>query len=100
MTIKELQTDAAALMKEKKFTQTVECRLLFLISELGELADEIIKLRVYKTNDKTEAEVKGAVGLEIYDLFWNLAELANQLGIDLEEVFAKKARMNKDREWK
>lgn len=40
------------------------------------------------------------LGTEIYDVIWNLLDLAEMAGVDLEAAFfAKKAALNKDREW-
>jgi NTP pyrophosphatase (non-canonical NTP hydrolase) len=37
--------------------------------------------------------------MEIYDVVWNLLDLADMAGVDLEEAFGKKARLNESREW-
>ena len=44
-------------------------------------------------------DVKHNIGLEIYDIVWNLCDLANQLDIDLESAFAEKAKDNETRVW-
>lgn len=38
--------------------------------------------------------------MEIYDVIWNLLDLAEMAGVrDLEETFYKKASLNEYREW-
>jgi NTP pyrophosphatase (non-canonical NTP hydrolase) len=38
--------------------------------------------------------------MEIYDVIWNLLDLAELAGVDLEEAFRKKAGLNEGREWR
>ncbi len=48
------------------------------------------------------ADVRAVVknlGMEIYDVIWNLLELVDMAGVGLKAAFAKKATFNKDREW-
>mgnify|MGYP002622071139 CR=1 FL=1 len=44
-------------------------------------------------------EGKYAVGEELYDIIWNCAELANQLGIDLERSAQSKEAKLRERTW-
>ncbi len=37
--------------------------------------------------------------MEIYDVMWNLCDLADMAGVDLERAFVKKADFNVGREW-
>lgn len=39
------------------------------------------------------------LALEMYDVIWNLFDLANMVGIDLETAFAKKIETNRSRKW-
>ncbi|HDR3403502.1 TPA: pyrophosphatase, partial [Bacillus anthracis] len=39
------------------------------------------------------------IGLEMFDVIWNVCDLANKLEIDLEKAFEEKMRINKKREW-
>ncbi len=45
------------------------------------------------------AAARGRPGEEIYDVVWNLLDLADLAGVDLESAFEKKARRNEGREW-
>lgn len=37
--------------------------------------------------------------MEIHDVFWNLCDLAEISGVDLEGAFAEKAKRNRQRSW-
>jgi len=95
--IKELQEHA------KKLAQvlpeiTVEQRALFLLTEVGEVAREV--LRLSRSVDQADADaIKADLGMEMYDVIWNLCDLANMVGIDLETSFAAKIAINKTRQW-
>ncbi|MDQ4064337.1 MAG: hypothetical protein M3122_10770 [Actinomycetota bacterium] len=39
------------------------------------------------------------LGMEIYDAMWNLCDLADLAGVDLERASATKADLNVSREW-
>lgn len=42
---------------------------------------------------------KREIGLEMFDVIWNVCDLANKLEIDLEKAFEEKMMINKKREW-
>ena len=77
---------------------TVEQRMLFLLTEVGEVAREV--LRLSRSADQANADaIKADLGMEMYDVIWNICDLANLLGIDLEQAFAAKIEINKTRKW-
>ena len=63
------------------------------------MAREVLKLSRAGEMDEVdiEATVK-ALGMEIYDVVWNLLYLADMAGVDLEAAFGEKARLNGGRE--
>jgi NTP pyrophosphatase (non-canonical NTP hydrolase) len=105
VTIEELQRQVRQLKEAKGFDITMEQRLAYLMSEVGEVAREVLKLSRYGdggAGKMSAAEVEDMVedlGMEIYDVMWNLCDLADMAGVDLEGAFARKARLNEDREW-
>lgn len=105
MTIEELQRQVRQLREDKGFDITLEQRLAYLTSEVGEVAKEVLKLSrdgnwdVGKINAAETEIVLDNLGMEIYDVLWNLLDLADMAGVDLEEAFDKKAELNKGREW-
>jgi NTP pyrophosphatase (non-canonical NTP hydrolase) len=97
LTIAELQRQVRQLNDAKGFEITLEQRLAYPMTEVGEVAREVLKLSRAEETD-VEATVE-ALGMEIYDVVWNLLDLADMAGVDLEEAFGKKARLNESREW-
>jgi NTP pyrophosphatase (non-canonical NTP hydrolase) len=95
--IKELQEYAKELAQRLPEI-TVEQRMLFLMTEVGEVAREV--LRLARSDDQAQAEaIKTDLGMEMYDVIWNICDLANLLEIDLEQAFAAKIEFNKHRVW-
>ena len=77
---------------------TVEQRMLFLLTEVGEVAREVLQLS--RSADQANADaIKADLGMEMYDVIWNICDLANMLSIDLEASFAAKIEINKTRIW-
>ncbi|MBK8901159.1 MAG: MazG-like family protein [Anaerolineaceae bacterium] len=99
MNIKDLQEQANELKSKQNWDgHTLEHRAMFLVTEVGEVIEEVLKLSsVYKDVDQDEA--KERLGMEIYDVIWNLCDLANIVGIDLETTFEKKMAINRGRKW-
>lgn len=97
MSIADLQEHAkelAAILPET----TLEERMLYLMSEVGELAMEVLKLRELQNQDDSD-RILDSIGMEMYDVVWNICDLANKLGIDLQHSFDRKAQLNKQRDW-
>ena len=105
MTIEELQQQVRQLKSAKGFDIGLEQRLAYLVSEVGEVATEVLKLSrdgntdVGKMNAAEIETITENLGMEIYDVMWNLVDLADMAGVDLEEAFARKAGLNEGREW-
>ena len=98
MTIKKLQEQSQEIAKHFPHT-TIEQRLLFLMTEVGEVAGEVLNL-IGTRGDVNKDDVRAKLGMEIYDVVWNLCDLANMLEIDLENAFNKKIIINQTRAWK
>ncbi|MDA1532520.1 MULTISPECIES: MazG nucleotide pyrophosphohydrolase domain-containing protein [Bacillus] len=93
MNIVEFQRYVSNFSKEKGFQDTtIEERAMYAMAELGELAEVILK------RDKIQ-DSKREIGLEMFDVIWNVCDLANKLEIDLEKAFKEKMMMNKKRQW-
>ena len=99
MTISDLQKDAQALCQQQGWTdRNPSQRFRYLISEVGELSKELTRLE-WNPSATDLAAIKRNIGHEMYDIVWNLCDLANQLEIDLETAFAEKQAINADRRW-
>ena len=95
--IKELQEHAKELAQVLPEI-TAEQRTLFLLTEVGEVAREVLRLSGSADQANVDA-IKTDLGMEMYDVIWNTCDLANMLGIDLEASFAAKIDINKTRKW-
>ncbi|MCW9130293.1 pyrophosphatase [Bacillus paramycoides] len=78
--------------KEKGFADTtIDKRTMYLMAELGELTEAVLR--------RNDDNIKREIGLEMFDVIWNICDLANKLEIDLEEAFQEKMEINRDRVW-
>ncbi len=99
MNISELQQYVKLFCEEKGFgVNTLQTRTMYLMSEVGELTKEVLSISFHPTEEKIK-EVKENIGLEMYDVIFNVLDLANQLDIDLEEACRKKIELNSHRTW-
>jgi NTP pyrophosphatase (non-canonical NTP hydrolase) len=78
--------------------RTPERRALYLVTEVGELVREVLALADAQ-DDADAVAAKERLGLEMYDVIWNLVDLANIVGIDLESACARKIEINRERQW-
>ncbi|SFM52658.1 hypothetical protein SAMN03159341_1432 [Paenibacillus sp. 1_12] len=99
MKISEMQDHIKEFSIEKGFDKsTIEQRSLFLVTEVGEMVRELLHISYHPDHEEIE-EIKDRLGLEMYDIVWNICDLANKLDIDLEKSFLKKTDINKTRTW-
>ena len=105
LTVGDLRRQVPKLKADKGFDVTLEQRLAYLTSEVGEVAAGVLRLSRDGNADVGTMETEEArtvrenLGGEIYDVVWNLLDLADLAGVDLEDAFEKKARRNEGREW-
>ena len=89
MNIVEFQRYVSNFSKEKGFQDTtIEERTIYMMAELGELAEVILKR-------DTIQDAKRESGLEMFDVIWNVCDLANKLNVDLEKAFEEKWKLIK-----
>jgi NTP pyrophosphatase (non-canonical NTP hydrolase) len=99
MQITDVQENARLLSdKHGWHTEPLSVRLNYVKSELEEVLVEVNKLVIENDPVKIE-ETKVKLGHEIFDLVWNLCDLANRFGIDLKQSFEEKININTDREF-
>ncbi|CAN5256460.1 hypothetical protein BH18ACT10_BH18ACT10_10230 [soil metagenome] len=105
LTLAEIQGQIRRLKRAKGFDITLDQRLAYLTAEVGEVAAEVLKISrdgkrdVGQMNAGERAAVVEMLGMEIYDAVWNLLDLAEMAGVDVEAAFRKKAYLNESREW-
>lgn len=99
MTIAELQRHARELTEAQGWQDTSpERRALWLVTEVGELAREVLQFP--STDDEAaQTTARRHLGAEMYDVVWNICDLANMMSVDLEASFSNKEAVNSVREW-
>ncbi|THF73858.1 MazG nucleotide pyrophosphohydrolase domain-containing protein [Cohnella fermenti] len=91
----EFQQYVKQFSEDKGFdTSTIEQRMLYLMTEVGELAKEVLTVSFHPDEKRREN-----LGYEMYDVVWNIFDLANKLDIDLEKAFREKLAINERRTW-
>ena len=99
-TIRDIQDQVEALVAAAGFEQTnLEQQLAFLVSEVGEVAREVLALSA-AGDAGAAAAIKERLGMELYDVIWNACAIAALAGVDLEAGIARKVALNKTRTWK
>ncbi|MFB4213751.1 MazG nucleotide pyrophosphohydrolase domain-containing protein [Shouchella sp. JSM 1781072] len=96
---KKFQQYVEDFCEEKGFDEVSdEERYLFFMSEVGEMAQEMLNYRYTESLEK-KAEMKQALSHEIFDVIWNAVEIANRYEIDLTKAFSEKMEINRKRTW-
>ena len=88
--------DVKSLVARHRWETTPRRRMAMLLGEAVELADEVLQLPADGEGDK---ELLQRVGHEMYDVLWNLCDLARLTGIDLVQAAAEKRIINNHRTW-
>ncbi len=97
MRISEIQKHAEELCKKNNWSErSVDQRFRYLISEIGELSNELIRLN--QKNQNMDA-LRRKIGHEMFDVIWNICDLANLLNIDLEKSSKEKRDLNNKRDF-
>ena len=97
MKISEIQAHAEDLCTKNNWTErTPDRRFKYLITEIGELSNDLIKL---DQHSQITEELKRKIGHEMFDVIWNICDLANLLHIDLEKYSLEKKNLNNQREF-
>ena len=81
--MRELQLKIKEFCKEHNLESPIEHRVLDTMSELGEVAKEILKMSDY---GRKPVEYKEELKLELGDVLYSLITIANTLDIDLEDA--------------
>jgi len=95
--ISDIQKQAEALRQLKGWhDRTPDNRFRYLITEVGELSQDLIRLHHHPEQSN---QIREDIAKEMYDIVWNLCDLANVLEIDLEPHFEQKYQTNLKRDW-
>ena len=83
MELEEIQKKIEEFCKEHNLLSPPEHRVLDTMSELGEVAKEILKMSDY---GRKEIKYRKELELELGDLLYSLITIANYFSIDLENA--------------
>ncbi len=83
MTIQELQKKIKEFCKVHNLESPPEYRILDIISELGEVSKEMLKMTDY---GRKPAQFREEMKSELGDLLYSLVAIANSLNVDLDEA--------------
>ncbi|MCK4280361.1 MAG: nucleotide pyrophosphohydrolase [Candidatus Thorarchaeota archaeon] len=79
--MKELQNQVERFIQQHELQTTAEHFALDIVSEMGELAKEILRASNY---GRESPEFRSEMASELGDLLYSLIALANHLEVDLE----------------
>lgn len=99
--MKHLQENIKKFCKENDMEAPIEHRVLDTMSELGEVAKEILKMSNY---GKKPIEYKETLKWELGDVFYSLITIANTFDIDLDDalqqvLYKYKKRLERGSAW-
>lgn len=83
MSMKKIQEKVKEFCEKNNMEHEIEYRVLDLVSEIGEVAKEILKMTDY---GKKSMEFREEIKLELGDAFYSLITIANYFNINLEEA--------------
>jgi len=92
--MKKIQEQIKQFCKENDMESPVEHRVLDTMSELGEVAKEILKMSNY---GRKPIEYKNELTTELGDVFYSLITVANTFDIDLEDALQQVLKKYKKR---
>lgn len=94
----DLQRWHQALDEEKGFLRDIYFNFICLTEEIGELGAVLVRTWSAQARGQ-EPENQAVLREELADCLAFLLKLANCAGIDLEQAYLEKMRVNRDREW-
>jgi NTP pyrophosphatase (non-canonical NTP hydrolase) len=86
MEVHEIQERAAALVRESRLEAPMTARVLDLVSEVGEVAKEVLESSEY---GRAAFHASSAWGEELGDVFFSLVCVADSSGVELEQCFVE-----------
>jgi NTP pyrophosphatase (non-canonical NTP hydrolase) len=99
MNLTQVQLNARVLSERHGWdAEALKTRLDYLKDEMNEVLDEVNFL-VKASTDEEREYIKKRLGHEMFDVIWNLAELANRFEIDLSEACQEKMAINENRKF-
>ena len=81
--MKETQHKVKLFCEQNNLESPIEHRVLDLVSEIGEVSKEVLKMSDY---GRRKIEIREEITEELGDVFYSLITVANSLGVDLEHA--------------
>jgi NTP pyrophosphatase (non-canonical NTP hydrolase) len=95
--LSDFQDYVAELVKERGFDkETLPQIFMLFLEECGEMAEAARKTQNIRSDKNSKDH---CLGHEIADVFIYLLDICNYYGIDLEQAFREKEKINKKRIW-
>jgi NTP pyrophosphatase (non-canonical NTP hydrolase) len=94
--LRQVMSDVEELVAQHGWETAPRCRMAFLLGEVLELAEEILRLPEAGPYDVADRQ---RIGHEIYDVLWNACAVARSTGVDVLQAAAEKRRINQVRVW-
>jgi NTP pyrophosphatase (non-canonical NTP hydrolase) len=94
--LQEIMSDVEELTARHDWETDPRSRMAFLLGEALELAAEVLQLPATGPYDPLLLQ---RIGREIYDILWNVCDLARLTGIDVVQAAADKRGVNASRRW-
>jgi len=85
--MKTAQQKVKEFVQKHNLTSGIEGKILMLTHEVGEIAKEGLKMSNYGKKVIDPAQPTGKMALELGEILYCVADMANALNIDLEEAF-------------
>jgi len=81
--MEDFQKMVKKFCEESSMNSPIECRVLDLVSEIGEVSKEMLKMTDY---GKKPLEYRESMKSELGDVFYSLITIANFFEIDLKDA--------------
>lgn len=94
--LQQIMADVEELIARHAWETTPRRRMSFVLGEALELADEVLQL---PASGPYDAALLQRLGSEIYDVLWNVCDLARLTGIDVVQAAKDKRDVNAKRVW-
>lgn len=94
--LRQIISDVGELITRHGWETTPRRRMVFLLGEAVELAEEVLRLPAGGPPDPARQQ---RLGREIYDVLWNACDLARLTGVDVVQAATDKRQVNATRVW-
>lgn len=99
LTLNDIIRNTKELRKKHGWNENIYRQCLYLTTETGEALKEVIKLQSSRYTEEQKNKIKEDLGLELFDIIWNVCSIAAMLDIDLDKACESKMKINDVRTW-